>query len=130
MSQTSQSHSVDPTQFAHFLIEKWQTQITIQGITDTRALLNSFTATVYRNSAGNPERIKFVFNYYGKFLDMGVFGTGSRKNNTQQKHYRTRYPWYSSIFAKQVRRLANLMAKQYGYESVTSIAESVSSKKQ
>ena len=111
--------------FARFLIEKWQTKITILGITDSRDLLNSFTAEVFRNSAGNPERIQFVFNYYGKFLDMGVSGTGSRKKNTQQKHYRTKYPWYSSIFARQVRRLADLMAKQYGYESVTTIAESL-----
>jgi len=123
MSQPSPTTNLD--EFARILIEKWQTQITIQGISDTRALLNSFIATVYRNSAGNPDRIKFVFNYYGKFLDMGVFGTGSRSKNTQQKHFRAKRPWYSSTFAKQVRRLANLMAKQYGYESVTSIAESV-----
>ena len=124
MSQ-SQPHTFDLEKFAQIVIEKWQTKITILGITDTRELLNSFTASVKRDANGKPELIKFVFNYYGKFLDMGVFGTGSRKKNTQQKYYRQKHPWYSSIFARQVRRLADLIAKQYGYESITTISENL-----
>lgn len=121
---SSSAYAVDPDEFAKLVVEKWQTKILALGITDTRALLNSFTTSIARDASGDPKLISFVFNYYGKFLDMGVFGTGSRKLGTAQKHYRAVQPWYSSIFA-QVRRLANLMARQYGYESVTTITESI-----
>jgi hypothetical protein len=41
------------------------------------------------------------------------------------RRIREKHPWYSSVFARQVRRLANLMAMQYGYDSVTTVVESV-----
>jgi hypothetical protein len=122
-------YTVDPEKFADLVIEKWQTEIETLGITDTRTVLNSFKASVQRDAGGEPKIITFIFDYYGKFLEMGVFGSGHRKNKTNVKHFRQKYPWYSSIFARQVRRLADLMARQYGYESVTSIAESIQNKK-
>jgi hypothetical protein len=121
------SHTVDIEKFADLVIEKWQTKIVVLGITDTRTLFNSFMATVTREANGDPKKITFVFEYYGKFLDMGVFGTGSRARQKRgtMRRIREKYPWYSSVFARQVRRLANLMARQYGYDSVTTVVESV-----
>ena len=135
----SHEQAVDLQKFADFVIEKWQTKIVTLGITDTRTLLNSFKADVFRDSNGNPEKIKFTFEYYGRFLDMGAFGKVksfdwiwlkhakklAKANLETVKGSRKKYPWYSSVFARQVRQLADLMAKQYGYQSVTSIAEGV-----
>ena len=119
----SNSFTINYDDFAQFVIEKWQTKIVTLGITDTRVLFNSFTSTLHREANGDTNKITFTFHYYGKFLEMGVFGSGRRKTNTNKKHYRAKQPWYSAAFARQVRRLADLLAKQYGYESVATIAE-------
>ena len=124
-----ESFTIDPNKYVHFVIEKWQTEIIALGITDTRQLFNSFKAHIVRESNGKPELIKFFFEYYGKFLEMGVFGVGVGRNSPYKPRHRQKRPWYSRIFARQVRRLADLMAKQYGYQSVTTIAESVSENK-
>ena len=117
--------NLDIEKFTELVIEKWQLKISSLGITDTHELFNSFQADIIRDANGNPEIIKFIFNYYGRFLDMGVFGTGSRKIKTAVRHTRKKQPWYSATFARQVRRLADLMARKYGYQSVVTITEAI-----
>jgi hypothetical protein len=52
---------------------------------------------------GNPERITFAFNYYGRFVDMGV----SRGINYEKVEFSNRKakPWYSKTFFGQLEKL-------------------------
>ena len=66
------------------------------------------------DSNGNPQKVTFLFLYYGKFPDMGV-GRGVKLGDPSGN--RQRKPWYSSVFLKEVYALGRLLAEKYGIDA-------------
>lgn len=102
--------------WAEIVIERWIRKIQALNIGSTGELLKSLEAHVAVDAQGNPEKITFLYLYYGIFTDMGVgknVKLGSVKGNRKKK------PWYSSVFLKEVNALGRIMAERYGYDAAT-----------
>lgn len=100
--------------WADIVIERWIRKVNALQVYDTGELLKSFEAQVMADSNGNPEKVTFLFLYYGKFPDMGVgrgVKLGDERGNRQKK------PWYSSVFLKEVYALGRLLAEKYGVDA-------------
>lgn len=102
--------------WADIVIERWIRKIQSLNIGSTGELLKSLEAQVAVDANGDPQKITFLYLYYGIFTDMGVgknVKLGSDKGNRKKK------PWYSSTFLKEVNALGRLMAERYGYEAAS-----------
>jgi hypothetical protein len=109
--------------WANYVIERWELEILRLGINSTGKLLKSFTQCMITQANGNIEKITFAFEYYGKFVDMGV-GRGVTIAEVSQSG-RTPKPWYNKTFFGQVKKLGEILAKKYQQEAVMSIVESI-----
>jgi hypothetical protein len=78
---------------------------------------NSFKHHINTNANGDPVMIEFAFNYYGKFLDMGVGKGVTLENRDHLKSLglttRAQKEWYSKIFFAETQRLKQKLAKEY-----------------
>ena len=102
--------------WADIVIERWIRKIQSLNIGSTGELLKSLEAQVAVDAKGDPQKITFLYLYYGIFTDMGVgknVKLGSEKGNRKKK------PWDSSTFLKEVNALGRLMAERYGYEAAS-----------
>jgi hypothetical protein len=112
--------------WADIMIERWEQKIVAQGIGESRDLINSFTHQVITDANGDPTLIQFAFEYYGKFVDMGV-GRGVKIGFSGQTNRKPK-PWYSKTFAAQVYKLAELLAKKYAKKATIVIVEGIQEK--
>lgn len=108
--------------WAKFVVERWENKIARLGIHRTGNLANSFAIHIFTQASGDPEKIEFVFNYYGKFSDMGVgngvsYGDGSGK--------RKKKPWYSKVFFGQVKQLGEILRSKYEYKAQLTIITNI-----
>ena len=102
--------------WADIVIERWIRKIQSLNIGSTGALLKSLEAQVAVDANGDPQKITFLYLYYGIFTDMGV---GKNVKLGREKGNRKKKPWYSSTFLKEVNALGRLMAERYGYEAAS-----------
>lgn len=110
-----ENSSVDiARRWADIVIERWIRKVNALQVYDTGELLKSFEAQVMADSNGNPEKVTFLFLYYGKFPDMGV-GRGVKLGDAPGN--RQRKPWYSSVFLREVYALGRLLAEKYGIDA-------------
>lgn len=109
--------------WAKITIEIWLDKIKELNINDTESLAQSFVQHVIANSSGDTARIEFAFNYYGRMVDMGV-GQGVKKEEVFTSN-RNPKPWYSSTFLLEVKKLANILADQYGHQSNLIVVNSI-----
>lgn len=114
--------------WAKIVIERWETKIQALKIGHTGNLAKNFTMHVFTQANGDPQKIEFAFEYYGKFVDMGV-GRGIPLGKVESvNNYRKRKPWYSPVFFGQVKEFARILAEKYGIKGqlniVTSFKES------
>jgi hypothetical protein len=63
--------------WADFIMDRWETKIERLKIGHSGNLAKSFYQHVQTQANGNPELIIFTFEYFGKFVDMGV-GRGEK----------------------------------------------------
>lgn len=109
-------------EWARITIKIWHDKIKALNIIDTHELLNSFTHHVIVNAQGSAAKIEFAFNYYGKFVDMGV-GKGVTLNEAGGAGLsRQPKPWFSSVFMLEVKKLGNMLAERYGEHTAIIIA--------
>jgi hypothetical protein len=125
--------------WAKITIIKWKKKLASNKIGDTGTLLKSFKYNVLASAQGNVLKITLLFEYYGRFVDMGV-GKGvkigdvkesatSRKLSGKMLGNRRRpKKWYSKTFHAEVMKLSEIFAKEYGHRGVIAITESVSDK--
>lgn len=119
--------------WAEIVIEIWEQQVEKMDIKDTGALLDSFYHSVHTNSGGNPERIEFAFNYYGKMVDMGVGGNVSLQNRDAMKALgkstRKPKPWYSDTFGYQLHKLGEILSEKYAKKAALNVVETFQQKR-
>jgi hypothetical protein len=119
--QNSISLSVEA--WAIIVIKRWESKISQLGIGSTGALAKSFLQHVFSQASGDPEKIDFTFNDYGKFVDMGV---GKGVTISQRGiGTRTAKPWYSVTFYSEVKRLGEILSQKYAYQAQTSILNQI-----
>lgn len=102
-------------EWARIVIERWENRITTLNIKQTGQLLKSFTHFINTQANGDPKRITFAFEYYGKFVDMGV-GKGTTINQVGSTNRKPK-PWYSKIFWSQFMKLTELLKDKYSIKS-------------
>ncbi len=113
----------------------WNDKIVKLQIHDTYALGDSIMDKITENN-GMPTSIEFAFNYYGKFVDMGV-GKGTRIGDVAEnkisrrlegKHSgnsRRAKPWYASTMYAERMKLAEILAEKYAHRAAITICENV-----
>ncbi len=106
-------------QWADIVIERWEKRISRLKIHSTGALAKSFTSAVETDAQGNPQKVLFTFNYYGRFVDMGV-GRGVPIAKVPESK-RTPKPWYNRTFFIEVHKLAEIFADRYGRTAANAI---------
>ena len=138
-SQTKLSEREIAEAWAKITIIKWKRKLAINRIGDSGTLLKSFKYNVLASAQGNVLKISLLFEYYGRFVDMGV-GKGikigdvkesitSRKISGKMLGNRRRpKKWYSKTFHAEVMKLSEIFAKEYGHRGVIAITENVSDK--
>ena len=116
---------IDYDKFAQYTVERWQTRIAKMGIIDTGQLYRSFVWHVYRDSNGDIERMVFTFKLYGWYVERGV-GKGYRRGNggnleflaNKSVKHRQKRRWYSPQMWHEMKRLAELVGKEYGEKAL------------
>ena len=58
--------------WAKITIIKWKKKLANNRVGDSGLLLKSFQYTVLASAQGNVLKITLLFEYYGRFVDMGV----------------------------------------------------------
>ena len=110
-------------EWARITIERWEMKIVRLKIFRTSDLIRSFKFHVQANANGNPELIDFAFNYYGKFVDMGV-GNGVKLGEVEESNRRAK-PWYSKTFFAEIQKLREILADKYGIKAQMTIISNV-----
>lgn len=112
--------------WADIVIGIWEDKIQKLRIIESYQLLESFTAHVVTESNGDPRKIEFAFNYYGKFVEMGV-GNGVNMESLKSSinTIRKPRPWYSKVFFSQVKKLGAILAEKYARKTALLIVENI-----
>jgi hypothetical protein len=114
--------------WANIVIERWEQKLVRLNVHHSGKLADSFARHVITQAAGSLEKIEFAFEYYGKFVDMGV-GNGVHIDDVQES-YRKRKPWYSPVFFSQVRKLGELLREKYAYKAQLAILTNIENGKE
>ncbi len=109
--------------WADIVIERWETKIERLKISNTGQLVKSFHQHVQAQADGVPELITFTFEYYGKFVDMGV-GRGVTYEDVEFSQRRPK-AWYSKVFFSQLIKLSELLAEKYARKAQLAIITNV-----
>lgn len=122
------------TDWTAILIDRLKKQMAKKKVGQSGELLKSFVSNIIRNSDGNPQRIEVMFNYYGRFVDMGV-GNGqplsgaarSKTNNNRSQALKRRRPkkWYGPTRAAEEYELARILAREFGIKGISIIEETL-----
>ena len=140
--QTSQSKLSEreiAQAWAKITIVKWKKKLAINKVGNSGALLQSFQYNVLASAQGNVLKITLLFEYCGRFVDMGVgkgVKIGDVKESTTSRRLsgkmlgnrRRPKKWYSKTFHAEVMKLSEIFAKEYGHRGVIAITENVSDK--
>lgn len=138
-SQTKLSEREIAEAWAKITIIKWKKKLASNKIGDTGTLLKSFKYNVLASAHGNVLKITLLFEYYGRFVDMGV-GKGVRIGDVKESaasrklsgkmlgNRRRPKKWYSKTFHAEVMKLSEIFAKEYGHRGVVAITENLSDK--
>lgn len=78
--------------------------------------------------AGEISSVKHHFNYYGKFVDMGV-GYGQKLSDVKGNRdaYQARKPkvWFSKTYYSEIMQLTELLTEKYGEQVTMTIKEEI-----
>lgn len=114
--------------WADVVVKMWMGKIVMLDVWDEGTLYDSFRNHVLNQSGGNVELIRFIFRQYGIYADMGV-GRDTPKGNEGdigKDKKREEKPWYSSVFYREVHKLAEFQAHHYGKTALWSVKQQLS----
>lgn len=116
--------------WADITIKEWISKAAMMGIAPYDPInLERFVHHIITNSAGDPQRIEFAYDYYLNFVDWGV-GKGVTLENRDALiasgfTSRRPKPFITDVFYKQVKVLAHLMAEKYAKTSAILIVRNL-----
>lgn len=121
--------------WANIVEQIWADKMLKLNIHNTYELGDSLMHKVSSNG-GMPTQIEFSFNYYGKFVDMGV-GKGTKigdvaENKTSRRlegkqagNRRRAKPWYASTMYAERMKLVEILAEKYAHRAAITIVENI-----
>lgn len=109
--------------WAAIVVERWERKIQQLKIYHSGKLVNSFVHFVNTQAGGNIDKIVFAFEYYGKFVDMGV-GRGVKLGEVEASN-RTAKPWYSKNFWSQFLKIKEILVEKYQIKGQLTIINSI-----
>lgn len=118
--------------WARYTIERLQKSIDKRRIGDTGSLRYSQLYNLAALANGGVEAVKLEFNYYGKFLDMGV-GRGQKiesvKSNREVYNLvgggRRPKQWFSKTLWGEVAALTELLSVKYGVQGTKIVKDAI-----
>lgn len=117
--------------WADIVTSNWLDKINKLNVQYSFQLEESIRYELINNAGGLPERVEFSYNYYGKFVDMGV-GKGvslgdvkDQRNDGSGRKARRPKKWYSTTMYAEVIKLREILAKKYGRIAAISIVENI-----
>ena len=122
--------------WADIVLELWQEKIDRLNIGVSWQLVDSLVQHIISEAGGNISMIEFAFNYYGKFVDMGVgngvdlgsvgdLKTERRLVGNETGNKRRPKPWYNKTLYSQTQRLVEILAEKYARKGLIAIIENV-----
>jgi hypothetical protein len=111
--------------WADIVIRIWLDKIAQLKINYSYQLADSFVNHIISHANGNVQMIEFAFNYYGKFVDMGVGRGVTLEDVGSPGINRKPKPWYSRTFYSEVQKLVKIMAEKYARKGAMAIVENV-----
>lgn len=116
--------------WARYTAERLMKSIRRRGIGYSGALYYSIMHRLVSVAGGDVSSIKHEFNYYGKFVDMGV-GRGQKIESVKSNadlialtgEGRRPKKWYSKTYYAEVQELQELLSEKYGQQSIGIIKE-------
>jgi len=116
--------------WADIVIKEWIKKVEALKIGNTGLLINSFTNTIYTAANGDPGRIVFAFEWYGKMVDYGVgrYVTLADRDGMIAGGMTTRRPkpFFTDTFYKQLEVLRHLMEEKYAYKTESLVVRNFS----
>jgi hypothetical protein len=116
--------------WAEILVLKWKDQIQKLGIGVSNQLIDSIILDIQFKAPDIASEVRLRFNYYGKFVDMGV-GRGQKKGEKPVKlkkkvgktSTRKAKPWYSPIFWAEFNKLVAFLTEKGAADGALIIRE-------
>lgn len=116
--------------WAEFVLDIWAKRMSVLGISNAEGHANSFVHMVITAAGGNPAKVNFMFEYILKFTDMGVGRGVNFAMRGQTNTNRKQKQWLTKTFLLEVKKLSNILAKEYAHSGVLYIKESIEAKNQ
>lgn len=110
--------------WAKMMVDIWIEKANEYGIGSSGDFIESFMYDVRERSNGEIDKIVHVYNYYGRFTDMGV-GKYVPYENVKQSN-RKEKPWHSETYWRSVKVLTMKMSELYGQEFLGYITDNFS----
>ena len=117
--------------WADIVVKIWEDKVQQLGIHHTGTLLNSFAVHVQQSAGGRVDYVMFAFQYYGRFVDMGVgkyqpasevglskFTADAKRSASPRRKPR---PWYSKAFYNQLRKLSEILSEKYAQKAALTV---------
>ena len=114
--------------WADTVVKMWQGKMLLLDVWDDGTLYDSFINHVIQQSGGDTELVRFVFAKYGIYVDMGV-GRDTPVGNPGdlgKKKRRQAKEWYSPVFYREVKKLAEFQAYHYGKTALWTVKDRLS----
>lgn len=115
---------MDANKFAKYVVEKWQSKVKELNINSTGELARSFVYEVRTNAAGDPDLIRFMFNWYGRMVDMGV-GRGVTLADAGLRSKRQAKKWFTPVLYAEIKRLGELLCKDIAIKFNMSVLDAL-----
>ncbi len=116
--------------WAEIVIKEWLKKVQALNINNTGALMASFENQIFSNASGDPTKVNFAFEWYGKMVDYGVgkyvsldirdalIAAGATRRRPK--------PWFTDSFYKQLEVLRHLLEEKHAYRTELFIQQNIS----
>lgn len=109
--------------WAEIVIKEWRNKIIAMDILDSYRLGDSLAHHIISSAGGDAQRIEFAFNYYGKFIDMGV-GNGVKYEYRGDSDREPR-EWYLKTLYYHTKRLQEILVEKYQRKGAVTIVANI-----
>lgn len=107
-------------------VERLESNIRANGNVDSNVLVSSLEGSV-KAANGDPSLIELTYQFYGKFLDLGV-GKGRKMGSATATALMGSQAWYGKEINYQVGRLAEILRDKYGDDMLAVITSGIPGK--
>lgn len=116
--------------WAEIVIKEWLKKIIALNIKHTGALMASFENHIFSSASGDPHKVNFAFEWYGKMVDYGVgkYVSLDIRDALIAAGATTRRPkpWFTDSFYKQLEVLRHLLEEKHAHRTELFIQQNIS----